>query len=703
MAVKPQTSQDVHAPFNFVPLSEHVFFPDWADQVSQDIPFKDGYCGEIEIELEAKSKLLIGGGSGTEQDKDRNKSRLVTFVKDPSGNYIVPGSSLKGMIRNVLEIASFGKMLGIDDHRFAVRDLQNRGLYTSKMVKTISHKDRVFGAKPKTGWLYIKDNNWFIQPCDYYRIDRGDLAEELDYGIAQERHNLLRDIKKLSSELQDVNKKTEKMRWEDIERALNRKLKDLRFLQNGKLIHEYRPGTIYSIEDIYAGVQNLVESDGSIRVEAIERFDDYLPRQNISVANEMCEISSTGDVGYLVMTGMSATKDREFVFLPGNKSAAMPVPRETIELFQQIMTDIAHPQERIKALEVDRQDSTWGYWWRKLSDGDVGPESNGMPGIPVFYLTAENGKIRSLGLSQMHKLPYDLSLHEMLANASEDHLSSKPDLADLLFGKVDEVVGNASFASRVSFGHGRAVNEVAPIDTFKTAILSSPKPTYYPIYVEQASSTQGEVSGEYQTYMSDGGTPKLRGWKRYIPRSEADDSKGQGAVTTRLKPLKEGARFRFRVQFHNLREEELGALLWALFLGGQQAETPSGHVHSLGIGKGIGFGQVALNAVSMKFRKNGTREFELQNLNLAIAQYIKKFEKLMNSFVPGGTQNAWEKSDQVLSLLAMSEVDAGKNLGLVLDYMEIEHKRERGRPVNQYTEAKKSKNRKALPKIAERL
>ena len=30
----------ITAPFNFVPLSDKVFFPDWADSVSHDIPFK---------------------------------------------------------------------------------------------------------------------------------------------------------------------------------------------------------------------------------------------------------------------------------------------------------------------------------------------------------------------------------------------------------------------------------------------------------------------------------------------------------------------------------------------------------------------------------------------------------------------------------------------------------------------------------------
>ena len=41
----------IKAPFNFVPLSDKVFFPDWADKISHDIPFEDGVSGTIELTL----------------------------------------------------------------------------------------------------------------------------------------------------------------------------------------------------------------------------------------------------------------------------------------------------------------------------------------------------------------------------------------------------------------------------------------------------------------------------------------------------------------------------------------------------------------------------------------------------------------------------------------------------------------------------
>ena len=52
----------IKAPFNFVPLNEKVFFPDWADQISHDIPFSDGESGEIELELEAQTPIFVRNG-----------------------------------------------------------------------------------------------------------------------------------------------------------------------------------------------------------------------------------------------------------------------------------------------------------------------------------------------------------------------------------------------------------------------------------------------------------------------------------------------------------------------------------------------------------------------------------------------------------------------------------------------------------------
>lgn len=99
----------IHAPFNFVPLSDKVFFPDWADQISQDIPFSDGISGTIELKITAKTPIFVRNGH-TKEDAENKNDEYKSFSKAPDGRYFIPATSVKGCIRSVLEILSFGKI-----------------------------------------------------------------------------------------------------------------------------------------------------------------------------------------------------------------------------------------------------------------------------------------------------------------------------------------------------------------------------------------------------------------------------------------------------------------------------------------------------------------------------------------------------------------------------------------------------------------
>jgi CRISPR-associated protein (TIGR03986 family) len=133
----------ITAPFNFVPLSEKVFFPDWASDVSHDVPFEDAQSGTIDITMTAKSPIFVRDGAD-EQGFCNHK-----------GTPFIPASSVKGMVRNVLEIMSFSKMSMFNDDTYAVRDLRNRELYMSKMTP-----DNTF-----CGWLKKSDEGYVIEDC----------------------------------------------------------------------------------------------------------------------------------------------------------------------------------------------------------------------------------------------------------------------------------------------------------------------------------------------------------------------------------------------------------------------------------------------------------------------------------------------------------------------------------------------------------
>ena len=82
----------ISAPYNFVPLNEFVYIPEWASMVSQDIPFDDGEDGILEVRWKNVSPLCIRDSSC---DKEKGLS-MHSVMPDGKRLYFRPGSSLRG-------------------------------------------------------------------------------------------------------------------------------------------------------------------------------------------------------------------------------------------------------------------------------------------------------------------------------------------------------------------------------------------------------------------------------------------------------------------------------------------------------------------------------------------------------------------------------------------------------------------------------
>ncbi|EJL6398633.1 TIGR03986 family CRISPR-associated RAMP protein [Vibrio navarrensis] len=170
-------SSKIHAPYHFVPLSKWVYMPDWAHLVSHDVPFRDGISGVIEYDLSNQTPLCVG----SEQIKQADGSSLVKFARDPMGKLIIPGSSVKGMLRSVLEIAGFGKFNQFDDRRFSFRDISSaRGNYLSNIIAKYP---------PQAGWLKfdVTRQQWFFTPCQYAKVRHAEIRNRFDIEIKNEQ------------------------------------------------------------------------------------------------------------------------------------------------------------------------------------------------------------------------------------------------------------------------------------------------------------------------------------------------------------------------------------------------------------------------------------------------------------------------------------------------------------------------------------
>ena len=109
MGNQDKSSYKLKSPYNFVPLNADVYIPSWVKQISMDVPFSDGENGLVEVEMVNDTPLFIRNGVGASTSEKEKFSAHVTM---PNGEkrYFLPGSSLKGMLRSVMEVLTFARL-----------------------------------------------------------------------------------------------------------------------------------------------------------------------------------------------------------------------------------------------------------------------------------------------------------------------------------------------------------------------------------------------------------------------------------------------------------------------------------------------------------------------------------------------------------------------------------------------------------------
>lgn len=588
----------IKAPYNFVPLSSKVVFPEWGTQISIDKPFEDGVSGTIEVEYTAKTPVFIGNGK-----KDNNT--VNSNYKAAKGKYAIPGSSIRGMLRNIIEIASFGKFNRVSDVALSVRDLQNRELYTQYFTKT---EKGAFEALSKAGWLdRCEDTDeWFLYPVNYHRIEVE--AIENCYKINLKDRNPKNRLKKISTKVKIFFTHT---------------LPD-----NHK--HHKNPKT----------GKNLMLRYSKVKEIGFQHFDN-------------------SKSGFVVLTGICGRKHMDFIFEDRNNNP-IRIEQKLIKTFDDInIPDSSNQKEGIalrKELKMYK--------------------SSGYPGMPIFYLTNEEGSVDSFGLAQMYKLPYKNTLHDAIKNSSEDNFSDRLDFAECLFGKIRNTKKasseyNFSLRGRVQFEDATTNNGVLSSQVY--TILGNPKPTYYPNYIEQKSN-----NSNYKTLMDN--DVRLRGWKRYPVRNKPNPmtvGADQKNVASSFQPLQQNTIFSGRIHFHNLKKEELGALLWAITWGNDKSLS-----HAVGMGKTYGFGQITAEISSLEYLNNNSSDniYKMSSENERNF-WINLFTDYMEKNIVG-----WGSCSQINELKAMANPKNAERKCWDLSHMSLKDENKR----NQFVDAKKS-------------
>lgn len=201
------------APYNFVELPDEVV-------EAQDLPSGDRYhsnrnTGRIKCTLTTESPLYTRCGwhpddfakysepptHKTKEERERwekdekakwEKERrdiLAHFFSYPGSSLAaIPGSSIRGMLRTLVEIVTFSKLSKVADQKLvyrAVGDTTSLGKkYRERLLK--KHNDGSYTFIIQAGYLLQQSDNWKIQPARplvqgalFARIEQTNIPQEL--------------------------------------------------------------------------------------------------------------------------------------------------------------------------------------------------------------------------------------------------------------------------------------------------------------------------------------------------------------------------------------------------------------------------------------------------------------------------------------------------------------------------------------------
>lgn len=627
------------APYNFVPLPEAVVpAPDGEPYKHQDC--YQGNTGYIDCELTTVAPLYIRSGIAPEDfvdvgDKpfnelnDQQKARRAQFFHTTDPNRpVIPGSSLRGMARMLVEIAAFGKM-----HFVGNETKVSYRAVAAPMDDPLSEPYRQIvgrmAANVAAGYLHRQGEDWYIQPALTPR----------NLGLA-ERGKYLK-------------------------------------VKNHSIPSGTMPGLIRfndsNYHPQYHAVSFKVETRQSQR-RAYSAVIELGPRDSKKQHSGVLVCS-----GNMKETGGATRSPRQsyvVVLDEDPKARRLKINPQAVKDYVDSLTDFQKEKpfsERLGVLAEGRP-----VFYVDSGGGEI-----------VFFGHTPN--FRTLAWLKGDKPHAATALDFLPKHLREDNSTvdfAEAVFGRVPMSKSEPIAwaGRVFFSDAVCQQSGK---DVWLSDKWVTPkILASPKITTFQHYLTQNMPDNKADLNHYATSPSQ---TALRGHKLYWRRKgvkqasieeNPENIQGKEKQYTGIKPVKEGVTFKFCIHFENLSDEELGALLWVLRL-------PEGHVHALGMGKPLGMGSVRITPQLVLTNRRERYKALFADEGWAAAEqaadmgrFIGKFEQyVLTKMSPDDRKGASKLADvwrikQLLCLLQQGAVGDDK-----ATYMTIEPNQYKSRPV----------------------
>lgn len=534
------------APYNFIPFSKDVYSYKADELVTHD-KIDKGLTGEITYEITAKTAIMVDDGEGN-------------FCKNAEGKEAIPGSTMRGLIRNnvqILGLCNF-KNEDIDDYLLMYREVGS-----SKDNPDKARYDMLLGAdilkisqgdkqkqisvlkNVKAGYVKNERGTYYIYQTKVDKIKKE--LGEMNYYVLSERKII-----------GDYLRRENKTAPFDYDFFINPSTKNFMQHKVVRFKKENRDGRIH-----YVGVKNELTQEGK---KPKGLYYPYAKPVSYEIKNEkdvikVKDVGQCAKKGYAVSTGKMNEKKAIYII------PEIDLSKDKIEI----------SKEDVKAFQIDlnkRKNTLKQFGGKEWFDL---PEEGKTK--PIFYIQLE-GRLY-FGFTPRLRLFYDYGIKEGIRG---NHKEGILDFAGAMFGYSR---GNESFRSKVSFGDAVVQGEAKRLPP-RNLVQGEPKASSYMDYLQQRPNDIKTYN--YQDF-------RLRGVKQYwLQQQESQPQQAANNFQDKFKgfsPLAKETRFIGKVRFQNLTEAELGLLLWSLRLNEDSQMN-------VGKAKAYGYGRIELKIKEVK-------------------------------------------------------------------------------------------------------
>jgi CRISPR-associated protein (TIGR03986 family) len=524
------------APYNFVPLNKVVIKPynEIGEIPNHAIMDEEYHSGEISVSVEVLNDIFISDGEKEHPD----------FFKNNRGEYAIPGSSFRGLIRNNMQILGLSAIGDdVEDYRIMYRKVgakkseltdEYKNILGIESVKSISVTKNV-----KAGYIVCEAGKYYIYKtkgedglngkANYYPLRETVIFKS--YDEAKDKKNYPFGLLKQSEN-------------------------DTCLMHNG------------TSKDFVKKEKRIINNKVNNKYKSFYMQISYDLKDNSQVIG----ISKPGDrkyEGYVISSNQIGDKKTIYIVPEIDKSdnaVIIPISESDIKSFK---VDYENKKNLKNIKEA-------GDYYKLPKEGEE---------KPVFYIYDNQGNL-CFGFTPYLRVFYNHSIKEGMPEAHK-----KNDENDLILDFTNSILGftsdKYSFKSRVAFENLILESDEKINRKEYSGVLGSPKASSYREYIKQKPESE-------TTYNTDGF--EIRGIKQYWLRNQTVElSKGNGNenVMSKLRPIGKGNVFTGKVRYKNLTDVELGLLLWSLSLEPDCFQN-------IGMGKAYGLGKINVKLSQIK-------------------------------------------------------------------------------------------------------